>query len=48
MEEWIGPIYKRLSKSELGAGHTSGIVPTSETSAFFGDPILYKKSHKII
>ena len=34
---------------ELGSehGHTSGIVPAKETSSFFGEPLLYKKSHFI-
>ena len=36
---WIGPVYKKIAESELGAGHTSGIVPVKETQAFFGAPI---------
>lgn len=34
--EWLDPIYKTLAASELGAGHTSGIVPTRETQNYFG------------
>ena len=49
MVEWVGPVYKKLAKSELGSehGHTSGIVPTTDTRSFFGEPLLYKKSHFI-
>jgi hypothetical protein len=38
MKEWDPPIYKRLAASELGAGHTSGIVPTTDTQGYFGVP----------
>lgn len=37
-ELWEKPVYKRLAASELGAGHTSGIVPVSETQPYFGRP----------
>lgn len=46
MEKWLNPVYKRLAASELGAGHTAGIVPTKEVEAYFGNP-LKKESHKI-
>ena len=36
MNKWLGPVYKKLAASELGAGHTSGIVPTRETQDYFG------------
>lgn len=36
MNEWLDPVYKRLAASELGVGHTSGIVPTRETQDYFG------------
>ena len=36
MNEWLSPVYKTLAASELGAGHTSGIVPTRETQDYFG------------
>ncbi len=35
-KQWLEPIYKKLAASELGAGHTSGIVPTRETQNYFG------------
>jgi 5-methylcytosine-specific restriction enzyme A len=38
MTQWEKPVYKRLSASELGAGHTSGIVPVVETQPYFGTP----------
>ncbi|MBI2572226.1 HNH endonuclease [Candidatus Woesearchaeota archaeon] len=38
MSQWEKPVYKRLAASELGAGHTSGIVPTVETQPYFGTP----------
>lgn len=38
MEQWHEPIYKTLAASELGAGHTSGIVPTKDTQSYFGEP----------
>lgn len=38
MSQWVKPIYKRLAASELGAGHTSGIVPTVDTQPYFGTP----------
>ena len=34
--KWLDPIYKTLAASELGAGHTSGVVPTRETQDYFG------------
>lgn len=37
-ELWEKPVYKRLAASELGAGHTSGIVPTTDTQPYFGKP----------
>lgn len=43
---WIGAVYKRIAESELGAGHTSGIVPVKETQEFFGTPIK-RESHLI-
>ncbi len=33
---WAEPVYKRLAGSELGAGHTGGIVPIKETEGYFG------------
>jgi len=36
MNKWFDPVYKKLAASELGAGHTSGIVPTRETQDYFG------------
>jgi 5-methylcytosine-specific restriction protein A len=36
-ELWEKPVYKRLAASELGAGHTSGIVPTTDTQSYFGE-----------
>lgn len=36
MENWLDPVYKKLAASELGVGHTSGIVPTRETQSYFG------------
>ena len=36
MKEWLEPVYKKLAASELGVGHTSGIVPTRETQDYFG------------
>ena len=44
--KWIGPVYKKLAGSELGAGHTSGIVPVKSTETFFGAPIQ-EGSHQI-
>ena len=38
MSQWEKPVYKRLAESELGAGHTSGIVPTVDTQPYFGVP----------
>lgn len=38
MENWNDPVYKTLAASELGVGHTSGIVPTKETQEYFGEP----------
>lgn len=38
MEKWLKPVYKKLAASELGVGHTSGIVPTRETQDYFGMP----------
>lgn len=35
-EKWHEPVYKKLAASELGAGHTGGIVPTRETQDYFG------------
>ena len=46
MAKWYKPIYKTLAESELGAGHTSGIVPAKETQSYFGKPIK-KESHRI-
>lgn len=46
MEEWNKPIYKKLASSELGAGHTSGIVPAKETESYFGVP-KQESSHLI-
>ena len=36
MSKWLDPVYKKLAASELGVGHTSGIVPTRETQEYFG------------
>ncbi len=38
MNKWLNPVYKKLAASELGVGHTSGIVPTKETQDYFGVP----------
>lgn len=38
MSQWKKPVYKQLAASELGAGHTSGIVPTVDTQPYFGTP----------
>lgn len=35
---WLQPVYKKLAASEVGAGHTSGIVPTKKTQEYFGVP----------
>jgi hypothetical protein len=36
---WYKPVYKKLAVSELGTGgHTSGIVPATETQEYFGTP----------
>lgn len=36
---WNKPVYKKLAVSELGTGgHTSGIVPSTETQEYFGTP----------
>ena len=43
---WLGPVYKKIADSELGAGHTSGIVPAQKTQSFFGVP-LSDTSHLI-
>jgi len=43
MEEWENPIYKKIAKSELGSGHTSGIVPVKITQKYFGKPLKEKK-----
>jgi len=47
---WYDPVYKRLAASELGAGHTSGIVPTTDTQPYFGIPRTNEKHliHRII
>lgn len=44
--EWLQPIYKRLAASELGKGHTSGIVPSKNTAGYFGTP-LKEETHLI-
>jgi len=38
MNDWEEPVYKTLAASELGVGHTSGIVPTRDTQEYFGRP----------
>lgn len=38
MDQWERPVYKKLAASELGRGHTSGIVPAKETHAYFEVP----------
>ena len=38
MYKWFNPVYKKLAASELGVGHTYGIVPTKETQDYFGIP----------
>lgn len=35
-KKWCDPVYKKLAASELGVGHTYGIVPTKETQDYFG------------
>jgi 5-methylcytosine-specific restriction protein A len=35
---WLKPVYKKIAPSEIGAGHTSGIVPTKNTQDYFGVP----------
>jgi hypothetical protein len=35
--KWLDPVYKKLAASELGIGHTYGIVPARETSSYFGE-----------
>jgi 5-methylcytosine-specific restriction protein A len=39
-------IFKKLASSELGRGHTSGIVPAKETERYFGTP-RSRTSHTI-
>lgn len=38
MFKWEKPVYKCLAASELGVGHTSGVVPTVNTQPYFGTP----------
>lgn len=46
VSEWNNPIYKTLAGMELGAGHTSGIVPVKTTQNYFGKPNV-NRTHRI-